>query len=54
MRRLLSGRVYLICYLSFARAGTAMRQLVRVAGTRWAVGGCFLSAKVDAGAGPST
>ena len=41
-----TDRAYYVC---FAPAGTPLAELVRVAGTRWAVEECFQHAKNDAG-----
>lgn len=43
------GELELAFYLCFGPAGTALDQLVRVAGTRWAIEECFQSAKNEVG-----
>ena len=40
---------YFVC---FGPAGTALEELVRVAGTRWAIEECFEEAKGQVGLGP--
>ena len=43
------GELELACYLCAAPAGTEDDELIRVAGTRWAVEECFQAAKNEAG-----
>ena len=43
------GELELACYLCAAPAGTADEELIRVAGSRWAVEECFQSAKNETG-----
>jgi SRSO17 transposase len=43
------GELELACYLCAAPAGTTDEELIRVAGTRWAVEECFQAAKNEAG-----
>ncbi len=48
-RRALDDPTDLACYVAFAPAGTTLETLMRVAGTRWAVEGCFPIAKGEVG-----
>jgi SRSO17 transposase len=43
------GQLELACYLCAAPAGTADEELIRVAGSRWAIEECFQSAKTETG-----
>ena len=43
------GELELACYLCCAPAGTADEELIRVAGSRWAAGECFATAKTETG-----
>jgi SRSO17 transposase len=49
VRRALSDPSDLAYYLCFARAGTPLRELVRVAGARWAIEESFQTAKGEVG-----
>ena len=48
-RRSLAKRAELACYVCFGAAETALEELVRVAGTRWAIEECFEEAKGEVG-----
>ncbi len=48
-RRAIDDPTDLAYYVAFAPAGTTLATLMRVAGTRWAVEGCFQSAKSEVG-----
>jgi SRSO17 transposase len=43
------GELELACYLCAATAGTADEELIRVAGSRWAIEECFQTAKNETG-----
>ena len=45
VRRSLSNPGELAYYVCYGPAGTALEELARVAGTRWAIGECFEEAK---------
>ena len=49
IRRSINDPTDLAYYLCFGPAGTAIGQLVRIAGTRWAIEECFASAKNETG-----
>jgi SRSO17 transposase len=49
IRRSITGPAELACYLCSGPAGTAIEQLVRVAGSRWAIEECFQTAKNETG-----
>ena len=49
VRRSLSDPTELASYVCFCRADTPLTELVRVAGTRWAIEECFESAKGEVG-----
>ena len=48
-RRSISDRTEIAYYLCFGPAGTAVPELVRVAGSRWAIEECFQTAKNETG-----
>src|SRR5215471_2903662 len=49
IRRSLTDPEELACYLCFGPAGTTIDELVRVAGSRWAIEECFQTAKNETG-----
>jgi SRSO17 transposase len=49
IRRRINDPTDLAYYLCFGAASTAIGQLVRIAGARWAIGECFASAKNETG-----
>ena len=48
-RRSIAKPAELACYVCFGPAGTSLEELVRVAGTRWAIEECFEEAKGEVG-----
>ena len=48
-RRSIAKPAELACYVCFGPAGTSLEELVRVAGTRWAIEECFEEAKGQVG-----